>query len=94
MWSCDQSMVNLSISVTEVKFNEDLTRKTTSWFKLNNLGLVLGTNLKFYTSAAKGFKLKVRKFWGLIPTFAEATEEKLVGEPFCPSPSPNPDDTG
>ena len=53
MWSCDQSMVNLSISVTEVKFNEDLTRKTTSWFKLNNLGLVLGTNLKFYTSVAK-----------------------------------------
>ena len=59
-----------------------MTRKTTffegwSWF--NNLGLALGTNLKFYTSVAKGLKLKVRKFWGLIPTFVEITEEKLVG---------------
>ena len=26
-------------------------------------------------------------FWGLIPTFVEVTEEKLVGGPFCP-PSP------
>ena len=61
-----------------------MTRKTTffegwSWFKFNNLGLTLGTNLKFYTSVAKGLKLKVRKFWGLIPTFVEVTGEKLVG---------------
>ena len=28
---------------------------------------------------AKGLKLKVRKFWGLIPTFAEVAEENLVG---------------
>ena len=66
-----------------------MTRKTTffegwSWFKFNNLGLALGTNLKFYTSVTKGLKLKVRKFWGLIRTFAEVTEEKLVGRPFCP----------
>ena len=27
---------------------------------------------------AKGLKLKVRKFWGLTPTFAEVTGEKLV----------------
>ena len=33
-----------------------------SWFKFNNLGLVLGANLKFYTSVVKGLKLKVRKF--------------------------------
>ena len=33
---------------------------------------------------AKGLKLKVRKFWGLIPAFAEVTEENLVGGPFCP----------
>ena len=45
----------------------------------NNLGLALGTNLKFYTSMAKRLKLKVRKFWGLIPIFVEVTEEKLVG---------------
>ena len=61
-----------------------MTRKTAffdrwSWFKFNNLGLALGTNFKFYTSVAKGLKLKVRKFLGLIPTFVEITEEKLVG---------------
>ena len=27
-------------------------------------------------------KLKVRKFLGLIPTFVEVTEEKLVGRAF------------
>ena len=27
----------------------------------------------------KGLKLKVRKFWGLIPSFVEVTGEKLVG---------------
>ena len=42
------------------------------------MGLALGTNLKFYTSVAKGLKLKVRKFWGLILTFVEVTGEKLV----------------
>ena len=60
-----------------------MTRKTAffevwSWFKFNNLGLALGTNLKFYTSLSKGLKLKVRKFWRLIPTIVEVTEEKLV----------------
>ena len=79
MWSCDQSL--------------DLTRKTAffeewSWFKFNNLGLALGTNLKFYTSLSKGLKLKVRKFWGLIPTFVEVTGEKLVGGAFLPPPPP------
>ena len=50
-----------------------------SWFKFNNLGLTQGTNLKFYTSVVKGLKLKVKKFWGQIPTFVEVTGEKLVG---------------
>ena len=54
-----------------------------SWFKFNNLGLALGANLKFYTSMAKGLKLKVRKFWGLIPTFVEVKGEKLVGGLFA-----------
>ena len=36
-----------------------------------------------YTSVEKGLKLKVRKFWGLIPTFVEVTGEKLVGEIFA-----------
>ena len=71
-----------------------MTRKTAffegwSWFKFDNLGLALGTNLKFYTIVAKGLKLKVRKFDGLIPTFAEVTEEKLVGGGrFAPPPHP------
>ena len=52
----------------------------------NNLGLVLGTNVKFYISVAKGLKLKVKKFLGLILTFVEVTGEKLVGGLFAPPP--------
>ena len=68
-----------------------MTRKTAffegwSWFKFNNLGVAIGTNLKFYTSLSKGLKLKVGKFWGLIPTFVKFTGEKLVGGPFWPLP--------
>ena len=55
-----------------------------SWFKFNNLGLALGTNLKFYSSMARELKLKVRKFWGLSPTFVKVTGEKLVGGLFAP----------
>ena len=32
--------------------------------------------LKFYAIVAKGLKLKVRKFCGLITTFVEVTEDK------------------
>ena len=46
--------------------------------------------IKFDTSETKGFKLNVRKFCELIPTFAEVTGVKLVGggegEFFIPSP--------
>ena len=45
-----------------------------SWFKLNNLGLALGTlgtTLKFYASVEQRVKSKSRKVLGLIPTFAE-----------------------
>ena len=42
--------------------------------------------MKFYTSVAKGLKLKARKIWGLIHTFEEVTGEKLVGMGFfCPA---------
>ena len=58
-----------------------------SWFKFNNLGQALGTNLKFCTSVAKGLKLKVRMFWGQNPTFVEVTGEKLVWG-FLPPPPP------
>ena len=55
-----------------------------SLFKFNNFGLALGMNLKFYISVVKGSKLKVRKFYGLIPTFVEVTGEKVVRGPFWP----------
>ena len=82
-----QKFGNCSISIREVisqpQFHKDLTRKTAffegwSWFRFNNWELALGTNLKFYTSLAKGLKLKFRKFCGLIPTFVEITGKKLV----------------
>ena len=71
-----------------------MTRKTAyfeewSWFKFNNLGLALGTNLKFYTSMAKELGLKVRKRWGLIPMFVEVTGEKMVGGLFAHLPPPH-----
>ena len=49
--------------------------------------------LKFYTSMAKGLKLKERKFLELIHTFVEVTMKKLVGWPFCTPapPSPHPE---
>ena len=56
------------------------------WFKFNNLGLALGTNLKFCTSVAKRLKLKARNFWGPNPMFVEVTVKKLVGGPFCSPP--------
>ena len=94
MQSCDQRLVTVAFlreKLSQPQFYKDLTRKTFffdgwSLFTFNNLGLALGTNLKFYTSVAKGLKLKVRKFWGLIPTFVEVTVEKVVWGPFQPPP--------
>lgn len=47
---------------------------------------------EFYSSVAKGFQLKARKIWRLIPKFGEFTEEKLVAGIFNASlptfPSP------
>ena len=51
------------------------------WFMFSSLGLALGMRLKFYTSVAKKLTLKVRKSWGLIPTFVEVTGEKLLPLP-------------
>ena len=48
-------------------------------FKFNNLGLALGMALKLNINVAKGLKLKVRKFWKLIPLFVEVISEKLAG---------------
>ena len=52
------------------------------------MGLALGMDLTFYPSMEKRLKLKVRMFYGLIPTFVEFTAEKLVGDLFAPLPSP------
>ena len=72
---------NFSISMREVIITSILKRfdqknrffERCSWFKFNNLGLVLDMNLKYYTSVAKGLNIKVGKFWGLTPTFVEVT---------------------
>ena len=39
--------------------------------------LALGVALEFYAGVAKKMKLNVRRFWELISTFVEVTEEKL-----------------
>ena len=70
------------ISYHNLNFDQDLTRKKAffegwSWFKYN-FGLALGRKLNIYISVAKELKLKVRKFYGLVPTFVEVTGEKLV----------------
>ena len=59
-----------------------------SWFKFNNLGLGLNTNLKFYTSVEKGLKLKVRMFWRLFLRLQKLQRKNWygVGEP---PPIPN-----
>ena len=50
-----------------------------------SLQLIPGVILKFYIRVAKGFKLKVRKFRALIPTFGEDAGKTLVGGgPICP----------
>ena len=58
-----------------------MTRKNSvvegwSWLKFNNLKLALDMTLKFYTSVEKGFKEKVRKFWGLSSMFVEVAQKK------------------
>ena len=91
--SYDQSLVTLAFlweKLSQPQFYKDLVRKNNffegpSWLKFNNLRLALGVALKFYTSVTKGLKLKIRKFWGLISTFVEVIEGKLVvGSPPLP----------
>ena len=63
-----------------------------SWFKFNNLGLALSTNLKILHQCAKGLKLIARKFWGLILTFVEVIWKNLVGGGvLLPTPTPHPE---
>ena len=102
MCSCDQSLITVAFlweKLSQPQFYKDFTKKTAffeewSFFKFNNVGLALGTNLKSYTNVPKGLKLKPRMVWGLTPTFVEVTAEKLVGGGFfAPSlhPLPHPE---
>ena len=73
--------------VIKTSIYKDLTRKTAFfeqwfWFKFSNLELAVGTNLKFYTTVAKGLKIKVRKVWGLILMSVEIIGENPVGGAF------------
>ena len=77
--NCSISLREVITSSTLWGFDQKNRFFLWSWFNLNNLGLALGTNLKFYNSVKKGLKLIVRKFWGLILMFVEVTGEKLVG---------------
>ena len=59
-----------------------------SWFKFNNFGLTLGMTLKFYTSLAKGLKLKVRKvLWAKSYVGRSYSGKTGRGELFALPPS-------
>ena len=51
-----------------------------------NLGRALVVVFKFYNIVAKGLKLKVKMFLGVIPTFIEITVDKLAGGLFASHP--------
>ena len=83
MWSCDQSLVTLTFLLEKLlqqQFYKDLSRKN------NSLRSVLGSSsiiwnwhqVQPYANVAKGLKIKVREFLGLIPTLGELTGKKLV----------------
>ena len=80
MWPCDQSLITLITSILQGFDQKRLFWRQCYWFKFNNLELALVKALKFYTSVVKGlvkgFKLKVRKFRGLIPKFFRSCRGK------------------
>ena len=61
---CDQSLVALAFLWENLPILWGFDQRNHffegwSWFKFNNLGLALGISLKFYTTVAKGLKLKI-----------------------------------
>ena len=94
MWSRDQSLVILTFLWEKSllpQFYKDLTKKTAffegwCWFKFNNLGQALVTNLKFCTSVAKGLKLKARNFWGTNSYLCRSYRGKTGRGIFLPPP--------
>ena len=88
----------LSSDSNYIEFYKDLTRKTAfsegwSWFKFINLGLALGINLKFYSSVAKGLKLKARAILEansyVYRSYGRKTNRR-GGSLFAPPPSLSP----
>ena len=61
----------MNTKVRKSSFSDGCSR-----FKFSNFGLALKMVLTFYTSVAKGLKLKVKTFWELILTFVEAAGDK------------------
>ena len=94
MRSCDQSLVALAflrVQLSQSQFYKDLTKKNAffegwSWFKFTNLGLALGTNVKFYTNVAKELKTKRQKVLGAYFYFCRSYRGKTGSEPFLPLP--------
>ena len=71
------------------KFYCRCDRVTKVWFGTSSISMIektvaLGRALKFCTSVVKELKLKIRKFWWLIPTFVRVTGKELVGALFTP----------
>ena len=66
--------------LSQQQFYKDLNKKNflepNSWLKINKLGLSLGMALKLNSSLAKGSKLKIKNFWGFLPTFVEVAGGK------------------
>ena len=95
MCSRDQILVTAAFlwqKLSQPQFSKDLTRKTAffegwSWLRLNNLGLALDKNLKFYTSVVKGLKLKVRKFGDNSYVCRSYWGKTVRGGGFLPPPS-------
>ena len=85
---------NSSISMRDVIIAlilEEFDQKTAFsegwyWFKFNNLRLILGTNLKSYSSVEKGLKLKVRKFLGANSYVCRSYKGKTGRGAFLPPP--------
>ena len=92
MCSCDQSLVTLAFlreKLSQPQFYKDLPRKTTfferwSWFKFNNLGVELGTNLH---QCGKSVKTKSQKVLGRNSYVCRSYRGKIGIRVFLP-PSP------
>ena len=69
------------VIITQILYGFDQKNQFfVEWCWFNNMRLVLGKPLKFYSIVAKGLKLKVKKCWG-----------KLVRGLFAPPLSSHPE---